>query len=317
MPIRTITLDRGDVGVRVDRVLLRHLADVPGVSRTRIQSWIEDGAVRVNGRAAPRAAWRLAAGDVVQVDLPERHRREPMRPEPGALDILYEDDHLLAVNKPAGLVVHPSYRHASGTLMNAIIAHAAGATLIHRLDKHTSGLVLAAKARAVHSAIQRAMARNEVSKEYLAIVLGKPSPARGTIDLALDRDPWDTRRVIVRDRGGVPSITKYERLAWSPPLALLCCRLVTGRMHQIRVHLAARGWPIVGDATYGPPRYPLFAHADAEGAARNFARQALHAWRMRLVHPVTRENLTLEAPLPADLRSLLSVGFRGFERITG
>lgn len=305
MSIRTITADRGDAGVRIDRVLLRHLSDVRGVSRTRIQALIEAGSVHVNGRPAPRAAWRAAEGDELRIDLPEARPRRAMRAEPRPLDVLYEDDHLLAVNKPPGLVVHPSYTHAAGTLMNAVIAHAPGATLLNRLDKDTSGVVLAAKGRAVHVAVQRAMGRNEVGKEYLAAVLGKPSPVRGTIDLALDRDPWDRRRVTVRDRGGVPSVTRYERLAVAPPLSLVSCRLITGRMHQIRVHLAARGWPIVGDPTYGPARYPPFADEAAGRAARAFPRQALHAWRLRLTHPVTGAELTIEAPPPPDLIELL------------
>lgn len=305
MAVRTIIPDRGDAGVRLDRVILRHLREWPGVSRTRVQAWIDAGAVRINGRPAPRASWRVAVGDDLQVTLPELRPRRAMTPEPGLLDILFEDEHLLAVNKPAGLVVHPSYKHASGTLMNAIIAHAPGAALVHRLDKLTSGVVLAAKSHRVHVAVQRAMSRDEIGKEYLAVVLGTPSPARGTIDLALDRDPWDRRRVVVRDRGGVPSITKYRRLAATSLFALVGCRLVTGRMHQIRVHLAARGWPIVGDPTYGPPAYPLHASDEATAAARAFARQALHAWRLRFPHPITGDPIALEAELPADMRALL------------
>lgn len=305
MSIRTITADRGDAGVRVDRVLLRHLSEGRRVSRTRIQALIDAGAVHVNGRTAPRAAWRIAEGDELRVDLPDGPPRRRMQPEAGSLDILFEDDWLLAVNKPPGIVVHPSYKHPSGTLMNAIVAHAPGATLLNRLDKDTSGLVLIAKERAAHTSLQAAMGRNEVGKEYLAAVVGKPSPVRGTIDLALDRDPWDRRRVTVRDRGGVPSVTKYERLAVSGPVALVSCQLITGRMHQIRVHLAARGWPIIGDRTYGPARHPRFIDEAAGASARAFPRQALHAWRMRLMHPVTGAELAIEAPLPPDLVELL------------
>lgn len=294
--------DRGDKGERVDRVLLRHLS---GVSRTRVQALIDAGAVRINGRPAPRRAWRIAEGDELAIELPDRRPRRVMRAEAGPLEILYEDDDLLAVNKPPGVVIHPSYKHASGTLMNTIIAHAPGATLLHRLDKDTSGVVLAAKGRSVHVAIQRALGRQDVTKEYLAVVVGKPSPPRGTIDLALDRDPWDRRRVTVRDRGGVPSVTKYERLIVAPPLALVGCRLITGRMHQIRVHLSAKGWPIVGDQTYGPKVYPRFAREEAEHAARTFPRQALHAWRLRLIHPATGAELALEAPMPPDMLRLL------------
>jgi 23S rRNA pseudouridine1911/1915/1917 synthase len=293
---RTVGIDRGDHGVRLDRVLLRHLGDEKGASRNRIQKWIEAGDVLLNGAAPPRAAWRVQAGDEIRVrvaNLPTRSR-----PSAEAIDIevLYEDDDLLAVNKPPGLVVHPSYRNTSGTLMNGLLARATswppGSTpaLLGRLDKNTSGLVLVTKRPQIYTALQRAMAANRIEKDYLAIVAGKPSPPKGTIDLALDRDPWDRRRITVTDRGGQPSITKYERLATTNTHSLVRCRLITGRTHQIRVHLATKRWPIVGDATYGTPS--------------KFPRQALHAWRLRFRHPATGAEMSIEAPLPADMRAL-------------
>ena len=297
-PWRLIQLDRGDHGVRVDRVLLRHLRDEKGISRNRIQKWIEAGDVLVNGAAPPRAAWRIQAGDELRVRagaVPAR--RERPKPEALDLDVLYEDDDLLAVNKPAGLVVHPSYGHGSGTLMNGLLATARGwppgsaPALLGRLDKLTSGIVIVSKRSRVHAALQRAMAANRIEKEYLAIVHGKPSPSRGTIDLSLDRDPWDRRRVTVTDRGGQPSVTKYERVATYGAYSVVRCRLITGRTHQIRVHLSAKGWPIVGDAVYGSRR-------DA------FPRQALHAWRVTLRQPTTGRPLAIEAPLPSDMQSL-------------
>ena len=253
---RTISLDRGDDGVRVDRVVLRHLRHEKGVSRNRIQKWIEAGNVLINGSAPPRPAWRVQAGDELRVrvaDIPKR-----ARPQAQALDIdiLYEDDDVLAVNKPAGLVVHPSFGNASGTLMNGLLDLARSwpggskPALLGRLDKHTSGIVLVTKRGEIHAALQRAMNARRIDKDYLAIVSGKP-PQRGTIDLALDRDPWDRRRITVTDRGGQPSVTKYERLSTASGFSLVRCRLITGRTHQIRVHLAAKDWPIVGDATYG------------------------------------------------------------------
>lgn len=308
---RTLALDRGDAGVRLDRVLLRHLGGARGMSRTRIQQLIAAGDVLLNGRPAPRAAWRVAPGDAISVRIAARARARP-QPEPLPLDILYEDEDLIAVAKPAGQVVHPSYRHASGTLMNALLAHTETPRLLHRLDRQTSGVVLVSKHREAHAAVHRAMARGEVDKQYLGVVAGRPEPARGAIDLALDRDPWDRRRVMVRDRGGVPSVTVYERLAVRPPaaagerpLALLGCRLVTGRMHQIRVHLAARGWPLVGDPIYGPARPLRFADAALEQAVRACARQALHAWRLLLPHPCRAVPLLIEAPLPGDLLALV------------
>lgn len=291
--------DRGDVGVRIDRVLLRHLGHIPGITRNRLQRLIAVGAVTVNGRTVSRPSARIAPADAIGVVLPERKPRIAPLAESLPLAICHEDDDLLIVNKPPGQVSHPAFRHASGTLLNALMAHAEGAwtpSLVSRLDKGTSGLVLVAKRKAIHTALQRLAHDNAIDKDYLAIVAGKP-PARGTIDLALDRDPWDTRRVTVRDRGGVPCITKFARVrhvAVGPDrhLSLVRCRLITGRMHQIRVHLAARGWPIVGDSTYGVK----IAGID---------RQALHAWRVGFTHPVTGQRVDVTAAPPADMAALL------------
>jgi 23S rRNA pseudouridine1911/1915/1917 synthase len=297
--ISVVVPDRGDVGVRVDRVLLRHLGHIPGITRNRLQRLIALGAVSVNGRPVARPSARIAPADAISVMLPERKPRSAPVAEKLPLDIRYEDADLLVVNKPPGQVSHPAFRHSSGTLLNALMAHAAGAwtpSLVSRLDKGTSGLVLVAKHKAMHSALQRLSHDDAIDKEYLAIVAGKP-PARGTIDLALDRDPWDTRRVTVRDRGGVPSVTKFVRVrvvAVAPDryLTLVRCRLITGRMHQIRVHLAARGWPIVGDATYGVKMTGL-------------ERQALHAWRLTFSHPSSGNPVEVTAPPPADMAAVL------------
>ncbi len=295
---RTIKVDRGDHGVRVDRVVLRHLRDEKGVSRNRIQNWVAGGQVLINGTPASRASWRVQAGDDLRVRPSGLIAREKPRAESMALELLYEDDDLIAVNKPAGLVVHPSYKNAAGTLINGVLALARAwptgsvPALVGRLDKMTSGVVLITKRAEIHGALQRASAAHLIEKDYLAIVFGKPSPVRGTINLALDRDPWDRRRVTVTDRGGQPSITKYQRLASSGGYSLVQCRLITGRTHQIRVHLAAKGWPIVGDATYG----------NKDSVA--FPRQALHAWRVVMRQPRTGRELTIEAPLPPDMHAL-------------
>jgi 23S rRNA pseudouridine1911/1915/1917 synthase len=300
---RAVALDRGDHGLRVDRVLLRHLRNEKGISRNRIQKWIEDGDVLINGQVPSRAAWRVQRGDDLRVrvrGLPARHAPAA---EPLALDVLYEDDDLLAVNKPPGIVVHPTYRNTTGTLMNGLLARArdwpAGSTpaLVGRLDKLTSGIVLVTKRAAVHAALQRAMNARRIDKDYLAIVYGKP-PVRGTIDLALDRDPWDRRRITVTDRGGQPSVTKYERLATTGSHSTVRCRLITGRTHQIRVHLAAKGWPIVGDQVYGSTVESGFSRID------KFPRQALHAWQLAFRQPTTGAPIRIEAPLPDDMRGL-------------
>jgi 23S rRNA pseudouridine1911/1915/1917 synthase len=338
---RLVTTDRGDVGRRLDLVLQRHLKDVASASRTQIQSWIESGHVAVNGVVVRRVSARAQQGDLLSILLPEPPTRAAMAPENLILDVLYEDDYLLAVNKPAGIVVHPTYRHATGTLMNALLWHARGwepdhrPSLVGRLDKLTSGIVIVAKTRAIHAALQRAIASAACEKDYLAIVHGHVNVRRGAIDLRLARDPDDRRRVVASTTIGVPSVTTFERLAhrWfeadglktvphrsasftgdSPQtvphricLSLLRCRLHTGRMHQIRVHLAARGWPLVGDPKYGGMSRPHIADPILKTALASFPRQALHASHLRLPHPFTRRTLSLEAQLPSDLQILLSL----------
>lgn len=303
---RTLKVDRGDHGVRIDLVLLRHMRLEKGVSRNRIQKWIDAGEVLINGAAPPRAAWRVQAGDELRV----RVANVPKRVKPGAeaiaIDVLYEDDDLLAVNKPAGLCVHPSFKNTSGTLINGLLAYArdwpAGSTpsLLGRLDKFTSGVVIVTKRAEIHTALQRAMSARRIDKDYLAIVWGKPAPSKGTIDLALDRDPWDRRRITVTDRGGQPSLTRYERVATTGSFSLVRCRLITGRTHQIRVHLSSKKWPIVGDAVYGVKA----PGADVIEAAAKFPRQALHSWRTTFRQPKTGRELSIEAPLPKDMTDL-------------
>lgn len=311
---RTFRADRGDAGSRLDHVLRRHLADLHGTSRARLQRWVDQGRVSVNGRPASKPAARVAPGDEVAVIVPEQPAR-PLQAQSIPLRVLYEDEHLLAVDKPAGLVVHPSFGHRDGTLMNALLWRAAAwgrdrrPSLVHRLDKHTSGVLLVAKSREVHAGLARTMAAGGAAKEYLAVVYGRVPTARARIALRLARDPLDRRRVIAVATGGRESLTLYERVARSrgeqAGLALLRCQLVSGRLHQIRVHLAATGWPIVGDPVYGEPRWRALASAELAAAAREFPRQALHAWRLRLEHPVLGRPLELVAPLPDDIAGLL------------
>jgi 23S rRNA pseudouridine1911/1915/1917 synthase len=322
--------DRGDAGRRLDRALVRHFAGLPGLSRSQLQGWIAAGRVRVNGAVIRRAAGRLGLGDELEVELPgpppSRRRARPLAAQPMPLAILYEDEHLLALDKPAGLVVHPTGRYRDGTLVNALAWHlgdgaaAAGAVrpgLVHRLDRETSGVLLVAKSRAAHAGLARAIKARALQKDYLAVVYGSPPLPRGRIELRLLRDPLDRRRVAASRTEGRSAATLYELLAetccpgrgddggragW---LSLLRCRLVTGRTHQIRVHLAALGLPIVGDPLYGEPRHRGIADPALAAVCRDFPRQALHAWRLALRHPVTGEVLALEAPLPADLGRLL------------
>lgn len=231
---------------------------------------------------------------------------------------------MLILNKPAGLVVHPTYKHASGTLLNGLLGYfrtsedehdgdgdgpapslpaAERATehqprLVHRLDKDTSGVLLVSRNHSVHVALQRILGSPLAKKEYLAVVKGRPRPSRGAIHLALGTDPSDRRRVMAR-ADGRESETRYAVLARGGGLSLVRCDLVTGRTHQIRVHLSANGWPIVGDAAYGVPSDLI-------------SRQALHAFRLTFPHPVSGDRIQVTAPLPRDMRTLIEANGLGF-----
>ena len=317
---RLLTANRGDAGRRLDLMLRRHLTDLHTATRTRIQAWIESGQVSINGTPVGRVATRVALGDLVAVALPanpENLAHRGMVPEDVRLEVLYEDDYLLALDKPAGVVVHPAYKNTTGTVMNALLWRAREwpapqrPSIVGRLDKLTSGIVVVAKTAAAHAALQRAMAARDTDKDYLAVVYGRVNVVNGEISFRLRRDPGDRRRVVASRTVGAQSLTRFERLARvrapHAGLSLVRCTLVTGRTHQIRVHLAARGWPVVGDPVYGEPRWSKVGDPVLATALRTFPRQALHAWRLALTHPVTRARLFLEAPVPRDLEKLLTV----------
>jgi len=296
--------------VRLDQCIRRHLAAGFGLSRAAIQRLIDHGGVVINGVPATRAAQRLAAGDVVSIAASPRPPRPAPLAESRRLEILHEDDDLLVVVKPAGMVAHPTSRQRGGTVVNALLGHAddAGWTprLVQRLDRDTSGLLLVAKTGEAHAALQHAATSFE--KDYLAVVWGRPAPDRGTLDGKLGRDPLDRRRMMVSTTGA-PSLTEYEVLARSTGdargLTLLRCRLGTGRTHQIRVHLAERGWPIVGDPTYGSAPRRRLLDLTVDRAARSFTRQALHAWRLAFRLPSTGERRVFQTAPPDDLLGLI------------
>jgi len=272
--------------------------------------------VSINGRTVRRVSTRTAQGDTVTVQLPDEQPREPVLPEEGQLERLFEDEHLLVVNKPAGVVSHPTFLHPAGSLLNVLLWHAQSwpahqrPSLVSRLDKLTSGALLVAKSATAHARLQRALASSLTEKNYLAIVYGPVAPVRGAIDLRLRRDPDDRRRVVAAPDEGAVSLTRFERLGHVESagcaLALMRCQLVTGRMHQIRVHLAASGWPIVGDRKYGEPRWHQAETAALRDALGGFTRQALHAWTLSFTHPFTGERLKVEAPVPDDMRGLIA-----------
>ena len=313
MSMKAILADRGDAGRRLDVVICRHLAGDRAPSRTRAQAWIDQGKVSINGATVKRASHKIAPGDRIGVALPEPAPRRIMEAEASPLRVLYEDDALIAVDKPAGAIVHPTFGHAAGTIVNALLWRAREwpdghkPALVGRLDKDTSGVLLASKNPAVHAALQRATASGAGVKEYIAVVYGRV-PGRGAIDLPLASDPDDRRRM--KAGCGAPSLTRFARLASArvprTAVALLRCTLGSGRRHQIRAHLAASGWPIVGDAVYGEPRWKDVVDPGLATTLRDFPRQALHAHRLTFRHPTTRVTLTVSSRLPADLTMLLS-----------
>jgi 23S rRNA pseudouridine1911/1915/1917 synthase len=290
-------------GDRLDRFLGER---VPGLSRSAAQRLVEQGMVTVN-QAVSKASYKLRVGDAVAIRLVREETAQPA-PEPIRLDIVYEDQALLVVDKPAGMVVHPAPGHTGGTLVNALLAHCpelAGGEegrpgIVHRLDRETSGLIVVAKDEGARRALQRQFQERQVLKTYLALVHGHLQPAWGRIEAPLGRDPAHRQRIAVLE-GGRPAVTEYrvmehlEQPGLSAGLLTLLQALpLTGRTHQIRVHLASIGHPVVGDTIYGRRRGSL-----------SLARHFLHAWRLGFDHPITGQRLAFEAPLPPDLEAVL------------
>jgi 23S rRNA pseudouridine1911/1915/1917 synthase len=293
-------------GQRLDQALARLF---PEYSRSRLKAWLLDGAISVDG-GQPRPRDAVHGGETVILTA----TTEPVvgaRPERLELDVVYEDDDLLVINKPAGLVVHPGAGNPAGTLMNGLLHHAPAlealprAGIIHRLDKETSGLLLIGKTLEAHTELVRLLAARDISRIYLAVCTGVLTGG-GTIDAPLGRHRVDRRRMCVRD-DGKPAITHYTVLERFAAHTLVRVRLETGRTHQIRVHFAYRRHALVGDPAYGGRlALPAGAGEHLVEALRRFRRQALHASELRLEHPLSREPMALQAHLPADLEQLLA-----------
>ncbi|MEY4713639.1 MAG: Uracil hydrolyase [Pseudomonadota bacterium] len=299
--LRAFVVDASGHGQRLDRVLA---AQVPEFSRSYLQQLIADGAVRLDGRPATRRAHRLRAGQRGEVELRPTLQSQAFLPEPMDLDVVHEDAHLLVVNKPAGLVVHPAPGNWRGTLLNGLLARDARAAtlpragIVHRLDKDTSGLMVVARDRPTMDALVRQIAAREVSRQYLALA-HRPwqGPARREVEAPIGRDSSNRLRMAVVDLArdsGKAAATLLELLANADQGCWVRASLRTGRTHQIRVHMAHLGHPLVGDAVYGGQ------------PAAGLVRQALHAFRLAFTHPVTGQPLAFQAPLPADLVSALS-----------
>jgi 23S rRNA pseudouridine1911/1915/1917 synthase len=307
---RSLAVDEAAAGERLDRWLVRAM---PDLSRARLQALIAGGEVLVDGHRA-RPSLRLKTGQAILVRVPAPQAPVP-QPEDIPIAVVYEDRHLLVVDKPAGLSVHPGAGRASGTLVNALLHRVRDLSgiggvlrpgIVHRLDRGTSGLLVVAKDDATHLALSRQFAGRSVEKEYLAVVIGVPRAAEGTIDAPIGRDPVHRKRMSVRAPRGRPARSTYRIVEPLDGAALLRVRIATGRTHQIRVHLAALGHPVAGDATYGGGRRPPSRRPEARAALEALARPALHAARLAFTHPARGERLAFESALPADLQELLA-----------
>ncbi len=309
---RQVVVPDSAAGGRVDKVLADAVDDL---SRARLRALIEAGHVSVGGRTIGDPSARVKSGQTFDILIPEPRPADPVA-QAIDLDIVYEDSDLLVVDKPAGLVVHPAAGNPDMTLVNALLAHCgdrlsgiggvARPGIVHRLDKDTSGLMVVAKTDAAHAGLSAQFADRTLSRTYRAVVEGAPSPARGEIDAAIGRSPHNRRKMAVLRSGGKPALTRYRVLRrFGPPerpvASLVECALATGRTHQIRVHLASIGHPVVGDPLYRGRRAGLAA----DHPLRRFARQALHATALRFRHPASGEMKQFESPLPADISSLI------------
>lgn len=287
---------------RLDRWLAKQL---PQLSRARVQKLIDQGQVKLNGQVCRSKAAALQPGDRLQIEIPPAH---PLNLEPEAipLDILYEDEHIIIVNKPSGLVVHPAPGHLTGTLVNAVLAHCQNLAgiggvqrpgIVHRLDKDTSGALVMAKTDQACAHLQAQMKAKTAQREYVAVVHGAPANSTGTVDQPIGRHPIDRKKkaIVPLEKGGRRAITHWwvqERLG---NYTLMYFRLETGRTHQIRVHCVHIGHPIVGD--------PIYSSGRSIGV--NLTGQALHAWKLKLRHPVTEDWLEAIAPFPTDFTTLV------------
>ncbi|WP_240789931.1 RluA family pseudouridine synthase [Roseomonas sp. HF4] len=298
----------------------RFLADAIGsLSRSRVKALMEAGHATRDGLPLTDPSEAVRAGACYAVTIPPA---APARPRPQAipLTILFEDGDLIVVDKPAGLVVHPAPGNQDGTLVNALLAHAGEDLpgiggekrpgIVHRLDKDTSGVMVVAKTERAHRTLSDAFAARDLDRAYLALAWGLPSPSKGEVTAPIGRHPADRKRMAVVERGGKSATTRFAvQRAWGAAVSLVECRLLTGRTHQIRVHMAHLGHPLVGDPVY-LRRTPAAARGLPEATRTGllaFPRQALHAATLGFNHPVTGAPLSFESPLPADLRALVAL----------
>jgi len=308
------TFEPAEAGERLDRALARRFGDL---SRSRIKHLVEEGRLAVDGATITDPSWRVKPGQRCVLTVPPP---AVSRPEPQSipLDIRYEDEHLVVLVKPAGLVVHPAPGNPDRTLVNALLAHC-GASLagiggvkrpgiVHRLDKDTSGLMVVAKTDLAHERLAADFAARRIERAYLALVWGVPTRRSGEIDAAIGRNPANRKTMAVVKRGGKRAVTHYRVLrSFGDVASLIECRLATGRTHQIRVHLAALGHPLIGDAVYGRSRGRKRRLPDAlRSALETFPRQALHAAKLGFTHPASGEKLVFSDKIASDINELIT-----------
>lgn len=294
-----IRIKAEESGERIDALLARNL---PELSRSQVQKLLEQEMVTLSGKALKKN-YRCSAGDCFDVQVPEL-QDVPLLPRNIPLDIVYEDGDLLVINKARGMVVHPAPGHADGTLVNALLYHCGDSLsgiggqrrpgIVHRIDKDTSGLLIVAKNDFAHQGLSAQLSDHSLCREYEAIVRGNFKERQGTVDRPIGRHPVDRKRMAVTEKNAKPAVTHWELLAAYKGYSHILCRLETGRTHQIRVHMASLGHPLLGDHTYGSP-----------SPEKGLEGQCLHARRLRFVHPRTGEHICLETELPEYFRSVI------------
>jgi 23S rRNA pseudouridine1911/1915/1917 synthase len=307
----TVLVASEDSAQRLDRFLNNHLSDL---SRTRIKSLIEAGCTSIDGQIVKDPNYRVKTGSNIRLNVPAPVEARP-EPQNIPLDIVHEDSHLIVLNKPAGLVVHPGAGNPDGTLVNALLAHCGDSLrgiggvkrpgIVHRIDKDTSGLMVAAKTEVAHHGLSELFASHDIERRYDALTWGVPSPLSGIVTGAIGRSSRNRKKMSVVEFGGKHATTHYRVVSSFGMLAShVSCELETGRTHQIRVHMTSLGHSLIGDQLYG--RATKRGAPEAIGSAvRNFNRQALHAATLGFIHPVTEKAFRFEAPHPTDFELLI------------